>query len=370
MLIGSRRILVALFSFFSLACCQTVSQPALRAVKSLEIQTIHGTLVVEDPLAIELIESAPMQRLKNIRQYGTTDYLYPVLKPYSRFTHSLGVYYILKKFGLSRKEQIAGLLHDVSHTAFSHVTDALFIGNMAGGSYQDMIHVDFLKEHGIETILKKYGMTAQDMNLLSQEFPGLKQKHPNLCGDRIEYIIYAGYKEDTLSQQQIRKIHESLNFDGASWYFTDKESAINFARISLTETLHYWGGPESLYNSFKSAEILAYALDKGYISKEEITYLASDDELWHKINLIQDRDLQEKLTALLLFDKTPGSFPQSCAKRFYSKFRGVDPLIKTSRGMTRLSEIDKGFAREYLATKSRVDAGWCLPVSVSSAVRG
>ena len=41
----------------------------------------------------------------------------------SRFEHSLGVCHLIKILNGSQKEQIAGLLHDIPHTAFSHVID-------------------------------------------------------------------------------------------------------------------------------------------------------------------------------------------------------------------------------------------------------
>ena len=41
------------------------------------------------------------------------------------FEHSLGVYLLLRRLGADRREQVAGLLHDISHTAFSHAVDFL-----------------------------------------------------------------------------------------------------------------------------------------------------------------------------------------------------------------------------------------------------
>lgn len=63
-----------------------------------------------------------MQRLKGISQFRIPDKYY-FKDNYSRFEHSIGVMVLLGKLGASQEEQIAGLLHDVSHKAFSHVYD-------------------------------------------------------------------------------------------------------------------------------------------------------------------------------------------------------------------------------------------------------
>jgi uncharacterized protein len=116
----------------------------LQVKESLFFQTIHGDLIVDDPLALELIQSPVMQRLKYINQYGVNEFVLPAKTyHYTRFDHCLGVYQILKARGAPRLEQIAGLLHDASHTVFSHTMDVLFMGGMNKGSYQDSIHEDF-----------------------------------------------------------------------------------------------------------------------------------------------------------------------------------------------------------------------------------
>ena len=44
----------------------------------------------------------------------------------TRFEHSLGVFALLRRLRAPRREQVAGLLHDISHTAFSHAVDFVF----------------------------------------------------------------------------------------------------------------------------------------------------------------------------------------------------------------------------------------------------
>jgi HD superfamily phosphohydrolase len=87
---------------------------------------IHGTLEFDD-LEGRIIDSAPFQRLRRIRQMSVTNLVYPGAN-HTRFEHSLGTAHlssvIASRLGLGkeiiRKVKLYGLLHDIGHTAFSH----------------------------------------------------------------------------------------------------------------------------------------------------------------------------------------------------------------------------------------------------------
>ncbi|MFH0737126.1 MAG: HD domain-containing protein [Candidatus Micrarchaeota archaeon] len=87
---------------------------------------IHGTLDF-DELEGRIIDSAPFQRLRRIRQMSITNLVYPGAN-HTRFEHSLGTAHlasvIAERVGLDedivRKVKIYALLHDIGHTAFSH----------------------------------------------------------------------------------------------------------------------------------------------------------------------------------------------------------------------------------------------------------
>ena len=105
---------------------------------SMTLETIFGTVEVTDAVVIELLHHPAMTRLKGVDQHGPPTY-WMGTPTFDRYTHSVGVYVLLKKFGAPLVEQIAGLLHDASHTIFSHLADRLFkTGNQL--AYQDRIH--------------------------------------------------------------------------------------------------------------------------------------------------------------------------------------------------------------------------------------
>ncbi len=84
-----------------------------------------GASTIDEPAILDLIGCPTFQRLKGVRQAGPSALAFP-FKNVSRFEHSLGVFLLLRRLGADRREQVAGLLHDISHTAFSHAVDFIF----------------------------------------------------------------------------------------------------------------------------------------------------------------------------------------------------------------------------------------------------
>ena len=77
------------------------------------------------PVLLELFDSKAIGRLRGVLQHGVTAVL-GITKPITRFEHSVGVMLLVRRTGGGLREQVAAMLHDVSHTAFSHVIDHVF----------------------------------------------------------------------------------------------------------------------------------------------------------------------------------------------------------------------------------------------------
>src|SRR5947209_5133749 len=89
---------------------------------------VHRYIHVRYKLIWDLIDTPEFQRLRRIRQLGTSMFTFHGAE-HSRFNHSLGVYEIMRrvveKFGmLSEEEELlclcSALLHDIGHGPFSH----------------------------------------------------------------------------------------------------------------------------------------------------------------------------------------------------------------------------------------------------------
>jgi len=125
---------------------------------------IHDYIELDD-LALALIETPQVQRLRRIRQLGFSNLVYPGAN-HTRFEHSLGVYHLAKHLVKQVDEHqrnellAAALLHDIAHGPFSHATEEL-ISRYTRKSHEDM--EDFLKKGEISDILKEYSLSPSSI---------------------------------------------------------------------------------------------------------------------------------------------------------------------------------------------------------------
>jgi HD superfamily phosphohydrolase len=150
---------------------------------------VYGEFEIKDSLVLELIESKPMQRLKHITQFGSWKFIMPELNT-TRFEHCVGVYRLLCLLGAPREEQVAGLLHDVPHGAFSHVIDYVF-GRVRDQEYHNEQHKRIIMNSEIPEILEREGLSAKRI-VDERNFPLLERDIPDFCADRLDYFMRDG----------------------------------------------------------------------------------------------------------------------------------------------------------------------------------
>jgi len=166
---------------------------------------IHGNILIEYKVIMDLINTDIFQRLRRIRQLGGTFIVFPTSE-HSRFTHSLGVYAIVRKIlhevddlkaNLSEREKIvgmiAGLLHDIGHGPLSHAFEEVFHTN-----HENMTIKMILEDTSITQVLNSY-----EKNLASEVASVISKKHPNplliqlvssqVDADRMDYLLRDAY---------------------------------------------------------------------------------------------------------------------------------------------------------------------------------
>lgn len=324
----------------------------------VSIDTLFGVEKKPSPLVAELLASPMMQRLKEIDQSGFTRYI-DHTPDFSRYDHSLGVYMLLRCYQRPEKECIAGLLHDASHTVFSHVGDLVFDFETDKGSYQDKIHEWYLKEQGIDRILMKYGLTIADILPKKPEFIALEQELPDLCADRIEYNLNTAYLFGLLSKEDVYEILDALYFKEGVWYFDDANAALRFANLSLHFTTNFWASYENLLFYHWAAATLRYCIAQNEITNHEM-HFSTDTSVLLKLRQSEDEVVRDLFRKCIWIEKY--AVVVHANKQFdihlKGKFRGVDPFVRVKKKLFRLSELDSDFKSSWQETKRTTEQGF------------
>ena len=330
------------------------------------VPTIHGKVDLSEEVLKELTASPPMQRLKNIRQYGACDIARPLPegKTFTRYDHSLGVLKLVqfakqKGASISLSQEVAALLHDCSHTAFSHSTEPFFMGGFQKGNYQDKIHGTFLKKHGLLEIAEKYGFSLEDILADHPHYTALEQPSPTLCADRLEYNLHSGYLTGLLSSRERQEILEDLHFEDHKWFFTKPEFALKLARVSLYETLHNWGSPASILAGVALSKALAILVEHKVITLEDIQYNKCDAELWEIMKASPFPQVRHYVHSLQNIEKTYKIVPRGQhTVVLKGKFSGIDPLVWVQGKMMKLTEYNPAYHKEFYTTRKHMEKGW------------
>ena len=180
---------------------------------------IYQGFEITSTVILELLETEAFQRLKRISQFGMPDEYYHI-NGFSRYAHSLGVYALLNKLGASEEEQVAGLLHDVSHAAFSHLVDWV-IGDIEKEDYQDKRHLSTLLQPELSGVLERHGYSPHEIADYHR-FGLLEKAAPDLCADRIDYLLReVGFEAAWMCLPQLRVFNGEI-------VFAEEDSALFF----------------------------------------------------------------------------------------------------------------------------------------------
>ena len=297
---------------------------------------VYGSHRLTDHVLIDLLGSKPVQRLKGIAQFGVPDEWYH-LEGFTRYEHSVGVMILLDRLDAGLKEKIAGLLHDISHTTFSHVIDWVY-GNEQSEDYQDKILARFIDSPEIRDILEMYGYSSKDFHDLTK-FTLLEQEIPELCVDRIDYLL----REMKFNGQDIEQLLNSLiNIDGRI-YVKEEKSALALAREFMRYQTEHWAGDQAKNRYRILADVLKIAKGEGIIDYDD--FFTEDRFVVEKLKASANKEIKEGIKKL-----ETGKF--EIMNDMPKKLRFIDPLYFTERKVVkRLSDTNFDFAEELKMLK-------------------
>lgn len=181
----------------------------------MELKRLDETKVLKDPVHSYIhihyeviwncLDSKEFQRLRRIRQLGGDFQVYPTAE-HSRFSHSLGVYEIVRRMvtevktlcaELTEYEKVcvmlAGLLHDVGHGPFSHAFE-----HVTNHSHEEYTAKIILGDTELNSILRAVSKKmpedivsiiqhTHENDILNQIVSG------QLDADRMDYLLRDSY---------------------------------------------------------------------------------------------------------------------------------------------------------------------------------
>ena len=305
----------------------------------MELKRLDETKVLKDPVHSYIhihyeviwncLDSKEFQRLRRIRQLGGDFQVYPTAE-HSRFSHSLGVYEIVRRMvtevktlcaELTEYEKVcvmlAGLLHDVGHGPFSHAFE-----HVTNHSHEEYTAKIILGDTELNSILRAVSKKmpedivsiiqhTHENDILNQIVSG------QLDADRMDYLLRDSYftatsygqfdLERILRTMRVRKTSEGRKVIVVKHTGIHSVEDYIMARYQMYWQVYYHPVARSyeavfiqLFNRlkdifkdnkdyFEDMKVLVPFLEKVEVSEEEYFRL-DENSLLYCCALIQDKD--------------------------------------------------------------------------------
>ena len=323
----------------------------------MELKRLDETKVLKDPVHSYIhihyeviwncLDSKEFQRLRRIRQLGGDFQVYPTAE-HSRFSHSLGVYEIVRRMVTEVKSlcvelteyekvcvMLAGLLHDVGHGPFSHAFE-----HVTNHSHEEYTAKIILGNTELNSILR-----AVSRKLPEDIVSIIQHTHENdilnqivsgqLDADRMDYLLRDSYftatsygqfdLERILRTMRVRKTSEGRKVIVVKHTGIHSVEDYIMARYQMYWQVYYHPVARSyeavfiqLFNRlkdifkdnkdyFEDIRVLVPFLEKSEVSEEEYFRL-DENSLLYCCALIQDKgdviaaDLAKRLQNRKLFE--------------------------------------------------------------------
>lgn len=316
--------------------------------------SVYGSTHIEDKVLIDLMRTKAMKRLKSINQGGPlilikTNHEFAMYKV-TRFDHSLGVCLLLKRFNASLEEQIAGLLHDISHMVFSHATDFIFNRGVQQ-DYHEKFYEKMILNSDIPAVLKKHDINI-DRILDIENYTLLEKELPDLCADRIDYFLRDMIIYDDIIKKRYYDILDALTVFNGEFIFKEKEMARLFAEkyIEVNKRFYCNAFQAALYSLM--SETLRIAIEKNIITESDL--FTTDSEVIKKLKISKDQDILRMLGTISHLNVVEDE--KNYDYFLKSKVRCTDPKFMTDGKIVRLSEVDKSYRKsmdDYISESSK-----------------
>lgn len=282
---------------------------------------IHNYIYIQHPVILDLLNCREFQRLRRIKQLGTTSYSFHGAE-HSRFSHSVGVYEITRQIcdlfarnypsqttqdGLWNDNErlvalCAALLHDIGHGPYSHTFEKIFntdheemtcriILDKTTQIHQILANTDASLPKKVVAVIQKTYPNQQVVQMISSQ----------LDADRMDYLLrdsyFTGAKYGTFDLTRILRVMRPYK-GGITFDFEGMHAVEDYivSRFQMYQQIYFY--PVSRSMEVLLGNLLARAKDlflenklddqltthflKPFFAKNEIplqTYLSLDDHV-------------------------------------------------------------------------------------------
>jgi len=232
---------------------------------------------------------------------------------------------LIKKVGGSIEEQIAGLIHDISHTAFSHLID--YVLEIEEEDYHEKRYEEVLRDKELNDVLKKYRIEMSNF-IEIEKYQILEYPLPNLSADRIDYTLRDMFQIGEVSKKEISWFLSGLKiFENRIVLISEEYGKWFQAKYNHLVT-EYFGGKENMEMNIIMKKIAKDCLKQRII--EESDFYQDDFYLLDKIN----RSLNLKKEIAKIRDAGLTN------EKIKLKKRMVNPEILVNNQAMKLSEMN------------------------------
>ncbi len=263
---------------------------------------VHNYISFEEhSLLGDLVDTFEFQRLRGIRQLGVSYLVYPGAE-HSRFSHALGVSHLSGRMydTLVGPESdaddrelvvIAGLLHDLGHTPFSHLFERFFTPDLSHEEWGARIIRD--GETEINELIDESGYSIDEIDGLIRGRPTQPRflqmiVSSQLDADRFDYLLrdahYTGAPEGNFDLERILRVIGLDEHDRMRVLQKGRHSVEGY----LTSRYHMYNQvylhPTTVCFEFLLKAILRRAADLAGDGREP------DGEIFEGVSLASDND--------------------------------------------------------------------------------
>lgn len=222
---------------------------------------IHGLMEFDD-WVIQFIDTPHFQRLRNIKQLGTTYYVFPGAS-HNRFEHSIGVAHLAYSLvkGLQDRQPdlkvekdlecvtLAALCHDLGHGPFSHAFDNEVIPRTRPNiEWRHEIGSEKMFDHLLETNEIDFELGTDDVKFIKALIAGDWSKCPN----RSRYLFdVVANKRNSIDVDKFDYLERDCYYLGMKSLF-DFSRLMRYSRVVDEQIAYYFKECYNIYELFQT----------------------------------------------------------------------------------------------------------------------